>query len=199
MIRNWKPTGVQALFAFGLGVFLLFAANLIAVAFWNWNGGVGFLDFEGGQGSFDASIAAGFPDEGTAERVSAVVAHYSESAKSFHSIFTGVYDTVLPLTSFAMFVVPTLWAIRPLGKRLKTALTVGGLTFGLIYVLGEYSENITQLILLNSSSTALAGFLAVPTAVKEGGTAVSMLILLVSLAIGLTARVVNRRKNEVPA
>ena len=160
-----RSAGTVAALTVGLFVALMAVSNIAASLFWDFTGGLGLLDLDGGRNIAQPEAGVELSAQGTPERISELLGLYSSEARGVHAAITLTLDLVFPLALALSGVAVTRWFAGRL-IRGRRAVLIAGAVIAWTYAAVDWSENLVELLLLAGASNALVVPLTVLTAVK---------------------------------
>jgi hypothetical protein len=194
MNRWTRPTGRRALAVTGTVLALLVASNISATIFWHLTGGVGLLDLDGGENLAQPGTAQPLPAHGTPARVLALLSAYGPHARLAHTLLLCSLDLVFPAAVATMGWTAIAWAgTRATAPVRRGTLIVAG-AVSLTYLLADWGENLTELLLLSDRRGPAVDLLPHLTAIKLEAIAVMLATMLAATAL----RRLRHRNHQTP-
>ncbi|MBM7841430.1 hypothetical protein [Herpetosiphon giganteus] len=137
--------------AFGLAMVLLIFSNLLATMFHSWTGGYGLLDLGGGANAFSAKTSV------TPALAYELIGNYG-TQRSNH-LWLILPDMLLPIGVWLFFGLTLLWLTREQAGWQRWLPCLASL-----YLLGDYSENICEALMLSQYPSQLPNVASLWTA-----------------------------------
>ncbi len=183
-MNQWtRPTGRRTLAVAATVVALLVASNISATIFWHLTGGVGLLDLDGGQNLTHPGTAQPLPAPGTPARTLAILSAYGPHARLAHTLLLCSLDLVFPAAVATMGWTTIAWArTRWTARARRSALIVAG-AMSLSYLLADWGENLTELLLLSGRRGRVVDLLPHLTAIKLKAFTVMLATMLAAAAL----------------
>lgn len=190
-VNTWaNPSGRRALNVLGVTAILVVISNISATAFWHLNGGVGLLDLDGAANLLQPAVAHPVPAPGSPARIEAVLALYTPAARFVHVLLLCTLDLVFPpLLGFAGWTT-IAWASRSMKTRWRTGARLLGAALAVAYPCADWSENMTELLLLSGYRGAAVDVLPHLTTAKLN----ALIVMAVVAITTVTAQTVLRHQ-----
>jgi hypothetical protein len=183
-MRSWMhPSGRHALWSVGIFAVLLVASNVSATLFWQFAGGVGLLDLDGGANLFQPEAALQLPPKATPARVLAILAAYSANARLAHALALVSLDLLFPAAVAVMAWATIVWACGRPGRDEPRWCRLAAGILAVAYLVSDWGENVIELLILAGVRGGLAEALTIVSAAKMG------VFATVAVAMGVAALV----------